>query len=66
VFGPLQSNFEISKVPKDSQVPISRVWVSSSHFLKIGLRQRQGLKLFKKTQKDINIIFNLFFDFLLD
>jgi hypothetical protein len=30
------------------------------------LQIRQGLKLFKKTQKDINIISNLFLDFLLD
>jgi hypothetical protein len=36
VFWPLQSNSEISGVPKDSQVPISGMWVSSSHFSKNG------------------------------
>jgi hypothetical protein len=33
VFWPLQSNFEVLGVPADSQVPISGVWVSSSHSL---------------------------------
>jgi len=32
VFWPLQSNSEVSGVPEDSQVPISGMWVSSSHF----------------------------------
>jgi hypothetical protein len=32
VFWPFQSNFEVLGVPEDSQVPISGVWVSSSHF----------------------------------
>jgi hypothetical protein len=31
VFWPLQLNYEISRVPVDSQIPISGVWVSSSH-----------------------------------
>jgi hypothetical protein len=39
-------------------------------FLLIHLKQilqlKQGFKLFQKTQKDINIISNLFLDFLLD
>jgi len=30
---PLKLTSEVSGVPEDSQVPISRVWVSSSHFL---------------------------------
>jgi hypothetical protein len=34
VFWPLQSNSEISGVQVDSQVPISGMWVSSSHFSK--------------------------------
>jgi len=38
VFWPLWLNSEVSGVPEDSQVPISGVWVSSSHFLKVGLR----------------------------
>jgi len=37
VFWPLQWNFEISGIPKDSQVPILGVWVSSSHSLNVGL-----------------------------
>jgi hypothetical protein len=37
VFWPLQSNFEVSGVSEDSQVPISRVWVSSSHSSKSGV-----------------------------
>jgi hypothetical protein len=40
VFWPLQLSSEILRVLKDSQVPISGVWVSSSHSLKIGLRQK--------------------------
>jgi hypothetical protein len=39
VFCPLQLNSEILGVPEDSQVPILGVWVSSSHSLKVGLRQ---------------------------
>jgi hypothetical protein len=31
VFWPLQPNSEVSRVPTDFQVPISGVWVSSSH-----------------------------------
>jgi hypothetical protein len=34
--------------------------------LKQKLQLRQGLKLFKRIQKGINILSNLFFDFLLD
>ncbi len=37
VFWPLQSNSEVLGVPEDSQVPISRVWVSSSHSSKSGV-----------------------------
>jgi hypothetical protein len=37
VFWPLQSNSEDLGVPKDSQVPISRVWMSSSHSSKSGV-----------------------------
>jgi hypothetical protein len=37
VFWPLQSNSEISGVSEGSQVPISGVWVSSSHFSKSGV-----------------------------
>jgi hypothetical protein len=37
MFWPLQLNFKVSRVPKDSQVPILQVWVSSSHSLKVGL-----------------------------
>ncbi len=36
-FWPLQSNSEISRVSMDSQVPISRVWVSSSHSSQSGV-----------------------------
>jgi len=38
VFWPLQLNSEILGVPKDSQVPILRMWISSSHFRQVGLR----------------------------
>ncbi len=38
MFWPLQSNSEVLRVPIDSQIPISRVWISSSHSLKVGLR----------------------------
>jgi hypothetical protein len=34
--------------------------------LKQKLQLKQGFKLFQRTQKDINIISNLFLDFLLD
>jgi len=37
VFWPLQSSYEVSGVPEDSQVPISRVSVSSSHSSKSGV-----------------------------
>jgi len=37
VFFPLQSNSEVLGVPKDSQVPISGVQVSSSHSSKSGV-----------------------------
>jgi hypothetical protein len=40
VFWPLKSNSEFSGVPKDSQVPISGVWVSSSHSFEVGLRHK--------------------------
>jgi hypothetical protein len=32
VFWPLQSHSEFSGVPEDSQVPLSGVWVTTSHF----------------------------------
>jgi hypothetical protein len=32
VFWPLQLRSEFSKVPEDSQVPFSRVWMATSHF----------------------------------
>ncbi len=38
MFWPLRLNSKLSIIPEDSQVPISGVWVSSSHSLKIGLR----------------------------
>jgi ribulose kinase len=41
-FWPLQSNCKLLGVPENSQVPISGVWVSSSHSLKVGLWQGQG------------------------
>jgi hypothetical protein len=37
VFWPLKLNSEISGVLKDSQVPISRMWMSSSHSSKSGV-----------------------------
>ncbi len=37
MFWPLQSNSEISEVSKNSQIPISGVWVSSSHSSKSGV-----------------------------
>jgi len=37
VFWPLKSSSKISRVAKDSQVPISGVWVSSSHSSKSGV-----------------------------
>jgi hypothetical protein len=37
VFWPLQSNSEVSGVSKESQVPISKMWVSSSHSTKNGV-----------------------------
>ncbi len=40
MFWPLKSNSEFSGVPKDSQVPISGVWVSSSHSFEVGLRHK--------------------------
>ncbi len=40
MFWPLQSNSKVSGVPENSQVPISGVWVSSSHSLKVGLREK--------------------------
>jgi hypothetical protein len=39
MFWPLQLSSEVWRVPEDSQVPISGVWVSSSHSLNVGLRQ---------------------------
>ncbi len=42
MFWPLQSNSELSRVLEDSQVPISGVWVSSSHSLKVGLWHLQN------------------------
>jgi len=40
-FWPLQSNSETLGVSEDSQVPISGMWVSSSHSLKVKLRHWQ-------------------------
>ncbi len=40
MFWPLQSNFEVSEVPADSQVPISGVRELSPHSFKVGLRQK--------------------------
>jgi len=37
MFWPLQLSSEVLGVPKDSQVPISGVWVSSSHSSKSGV-----------------------------
>jgi hypothetical protein len=37
VFWPLQSSSEVLGVSKDSQVPISKMWVSSSHSSKSGV-----------------------------
>ncbi len=37
MFWPLQLSSEVSGVPEDSQVPISKVWVSSSHSSKSGV-----------------------------
>jgi hypothetical protein len=51
VFWHLQSNSKISGVPEDSQVPISRVWVSSSHPLKVRLWHWRLLFLFLKKLK---------------
>jgi hypothetical protein len=38
VFCPLKPNSKISGVPTNSQVPISKVWHSSSHSSKVGLQ----------------------------
>ncbi len=43
MFWPLQSNSEVSGVPKDSQAPISGVWVSSSHSSKSGVATPLGV-----------------------
>jgi hypothetical protein len=45
VFWPLQLNSEVSGVPEHSQVPISGVWVSSSHSFKSGVVTRAMLSL---------------------
>jgi hypothetical protein len=39
VFWPLKSNSKILGISANSQVPISRVWESSSHSSKVGLQQ---------------------------
>ncbi len=52
MFWHLQSNSEVSEVLEDSQVPISGVWVSSSHPLKVRLRHWRLLFLFLKRLKD--------------
>jgi hypothetical protein len=41
VFWPLQLSSEVLGVPEDSQIPISGVWVSSSHSSKSGVATRQ-------------------------
>ncbi len=53
MFWPLQLNFEVLGVPKDSQVPISRMWVSSSHSLKVGLRHSESVKEVLKESLDL-------------
>jgi len=45
VFWPLQSNFEVSRVPEDSQVPISGVWVSSLHSSKSGVATKSQINM---------------------
>jgi hypothetical protein len=45
VFWPLQLNSKFSGVSEDSQVPISGVWMSSSHSFKVGLRHFYSFSL---------------------
>ncbi len=57
VFWPLQSNSEFSRVPEDSQLPISKVWVATSHSFKLGLWH---LFSFKTQLPNIMVIWYLF------